>query len=238
MLPDDDIRLLQLKCAAVHRYILESNVLDNPCIIIPLNMRRIHAGTVKVNVPEDDLLDPLARSRVIFLILQYPQIEQFTKLKRFNPDILIRYIADCIVVACVNRQAAPVIGLWLMMLQDIKLREPDILNHITVSVIITVCADIDRVGDIRPQDGAADRDIPCIAPEFAARCIHRNTVIRCAEETSFNGDLFAGHHINAVTPAARTERFQVADQDMLRLAEKYGVVWRINYGYPFDVDMT
>ncbi|MNC45794.1 hypothetical protein D3C75_947790 [compost metagenome] len=64
-----------------------------------------------------------------------------------------------------------------MMLQDINLVKMNVGNDIPITAMIAMASDIYRMGHIRPQNGIADRNGPCIPLEFSSAAIDGDAIV-------------------------------------------------------------
>ena len=87
---------------------------------------------------------------------------------------------------------------------------------------------IDRMRNVRPQNGVLYGNIAWTSPPVPAVVIERNTIIARTEKNIIDKDLAAAHHVNTVTPA------QVTDNYLRRAAAEHRVVFRIHHRNSID----
>ncbi|MNC39605.1 hypothetical protein D3C75_882730 [compost metagenome] len=81
--------------------------------------------------------------------------------------------------------------------------------------MIAVRPYVGRMGYICPKNRTGNGNPAGVSLVIAARGIDGDTIIRGAEKYTVDLHIRAGHHINAVRPAAGTEGFDIPDVNSL-----------------------
>ena len=124
------------------------------------------------------------------------------------PDILKTDVADQIIIACIDGEAALIIQLLLFMVQNIYI---DIIQVFQNLRILCVSVDTDEYGvcHVRPKGGVLHSDILAATGEAHTSAVNCGAIVGITAEYTVVQYIVAGEDIQSVAPTVGTDDFYI-----------------------------
>ena len=127
----------------------------------------------------------------------------------FYPDILETHIADQIIIACIDGEAALIIQLLLFMVQNVDIDIIQVFQNFRV-FNVSVNTDKDGVRYIRPKGRVLHGDIFATAGKSQTSSVDGGAIVGVTAKYAVEQYIVTGKYIHAVAPTVRTDGFYIA----------------------------
>ena len=206
--------------------VVEGDVADGVGVVITGDDGEGSVGAGIADIIELDVLDPLAGGCIVFFVIHYPKIDELPLPEVFDADVVEMDVSDQVAVTGVEAHTALVVYLVFLLVEDVYVFEAECLEGIGMSGV-AVGAHEDRMGDVGPEGGMPDGNVPGVTIIIPAMAIDGDAVVRIAHEDVVDQDVAGTEDVDAVVISSGAKGFEVADPDVLAGADEdiFGSHW-------------
>ena len=194
---------LIIDCTAIDLQSFEGDVPDFTLLIVAVDDRHIRQSSARCvyerrmaavpDIAEGDVFHAKPRGLAVFLVPTHLHVQETSLTEAFDTDIVEKDVANKVIVACVDGQAALVVHLRFALAEDIEILVSKVLDGITTLRVRSCCGSVqpdkDGMCHIGPERGVTHVDVACRAFETFTGGIDCGTVIAVAAKDTVVEDI-------------------------------------------------